>query len=312
MRYDFLSSSTCNMCRSGSRKMIGMRLNASQGLAPRKVPGIAVSVMQCENCALIYPDPLPKPENMSDHYGVPPEEYWRNTSPWTSDYFSSQIATVKRLLPFREGMSALDIGAGRGLGMASIAHAGFEPTGIEASVPFRDHAIRESGIEPKRLFLTSIEDAHFEPESFDFINFGAVLEHLYDPDAALRQALQWLRPGGIIHVEVPSSGHLITRILNRFFRLRGTNYVSHISPMHTPFHIYEFSHRSFTENGLRNGYEVAEHQIDVCEIAHVPGVLHPIFRWWMNRSKQGMQLVVYLRKLHPPRASPDIMAAQPK
>ncbi len=89
--------------------------------------------------------------------------------------------------------------------------------------------------------MSSVEDADFPARSFDFITFGAVLEHLYSPSLALSRALGWLRPGGIIQAEVPSSDHLLSKLLNFYFRLRGTNYVTHLSPMHPPFHLYEFS-----------------------------------------------------------------------
>ena len=57
-------------------------------------------------------------------------------------------------------------------------------------------------------------------ESFDFISFGAVLEHLYDPDFAISRALQWLKPDGLIHLEVPSANWLVRRSVNAYFRLR--------------------------------------------------------------------------------------------
>jgi hypothetical protein len=67
--------------------------------------------------------------------------------------------------------------------------------------------------------------------------------------------------------------------------------------MHPPFHLYEFTLRSFKK------YEIAEHSFEVCSIPHVPKFLHPLFRWWMCRTDSGMQLTIYLRAPGPPVAA---------
>jgi 2-polyprenyl-3-methyl-5-hydroxy-6-metoxy-1,4-benzoquinol methylase len=43
----------------------------------------------------------------------------------------------------------------------------------------------------------------FPEAHFDFITFGAVLEHLYDPSMSIHKAMSWLKPSGIMHIEVP-------------------------------------------------------------------------------------------------------------
>jgi len=291
--YSFRPIQYCDMCRSTRFKMLGMRLNQSQGYRPKSVSGIAVSVKQCLDCRLIFADPQPIPERLSDHYGVDPEEYWNPgqvTDTEVAGYFRDEIATAKQLLGFRPGMTTLDVGVGLGRSMKALTDAGFEVHGIEPSETFHRR------LADPRVTLASVEDAEFAGDSFDFITFGAVLEHLYSPGEAIGRALKWLKPGGVIQAEVPSSNHLITRMISSYFKLRGTNYVSHISPMHNPFHLFEFGLDSFRKHGALNGYDVAEHRYSVCEIAHVPAPLKPMFRWWMEKRDSGMQLTVYLRK----------------
>jgi SAM-dependent methyltransferase len=273
-----------------------MRLNRAQGFKPKQVTGIAVGVRQCGECGLIFADPQPEPEHFEDHYGDS-EEFWREDY-FREDpnYFATEIAEAKSLLDARGEAKALDIGAGIGKAMRSLDAAGFETFGIEPSENFRNLAIK-AGADPSRLSLAGIEDATYEPESFDFITFGAVLEHLASPSEALRRALGWLKPGGIIQAEVPSSKWLISQLANLYFRLRGTNYVTNISPMHSPYHLFEFGIRSFELHGARLGYEVALHRYSVCEIPYFPRFVHPLLRWFMERTNKGMQLTVYLRKL---------------
>lgn len=287
LRYSFKPVESCDMCGSADFRLLGLRLNRSQGMHPRRVGGIAVSVKKCRDCGLIFADPLPIPENIDDHYGVPPEDYWGSIPDWSPAYFSREIEVAKRLLAFTPGMTALDIGAGLGNAMRSLTAAGFDTWGIEPAKPFYDHALKQ--VNPERLQLAALEDAEFS-QGFDFITFGAVLEHLYSPGRALAKAMQWLKPGGIIQVEVPNADHFVAKLIDCYFRLRGTNYVTHTSPMHSPYHLYEFTLRSFKR------YKVAEHRFDVCEIAHFPRPLHPLLRWWMNLTDTGMQLTVYLRR----------------
>ncbi len=66
----------CNMCGASDQfSVLGKRLNASQGTKPSRKIGITTTVCKCNNCNLIFANPLPIPENIQDHYGVPPESY---------------------------------------------------------------------------------------------------------------------------------------------------------------------------------------------------------------------------------------------
>ncbi|MEO7276567.1 MAG: class I SAM-dependent methyltransferase [Sphingomicrobium sp.] len=290
--YTFRTIEHCDMCRATDFKMLGMRLNATQGLRPKSVSGIGISVKECRACGLIFPDPQPIPASIQDHYGVPPEEYWHDFD-FEEDptYMAEEIAAAKRLLGFRQGMRALDIGVGLGHMMRAMERAGFEAQGIEPSASF--HA----RLDQTKVQLATAEDAEFLPNSFDFITFGAVLEHLYSPSLAIERALVWLKPGGVIHVHVPSSKHLIAKLINLFYRLRGTNYITHLSPMHLPYHLYEFDVESFRRNGRLLGYEVAQVDHEVCVVSHVPAPLVPAFRLYMDRTGKGMMFTAYLRKV---------------
>lgn len=301
MRYEFIPVSACEMCGSTQHKMMGLRLNRTQGYRPRQASGIAVSVKRCRECDLIFSDPRPKPANISDHYGIPAESYWTSAAEWeTSEhYFAREISEAKRLLDFQPGMKALDIGAGLGNAMTAMQRAGFDVYGIEPSAPFRGKAIERMSIPEDRLRLASIEEAEFRESTFDFITFGAVLEHIQEPGRAIERAMRWLKPGGVMQAEVPSSHWLVNRIANAFFLVHGLNYVSNLSPMHSPFHLYEFGLESFRRHARRAGYQVAQHRVAVCEIYHLPKILHPLLRAYMRRTGTGMQLTVWLRRSPP-------------
>ena len=299
MKYHFREILVCEMCgdKTDDHKVLGQRLNKSQGLRPKTKTGISVSVLKCTNCGLIYSNPQPIPFDLQDHYGTPPEAYWKDEYfVWQPTYFSSQIEKAKELLGFKAGMKALDIGAGLGKAMLSMQNKGFEVFGLEPSIPFYERAISKMGIEKDKLQLGAVEDLEYEKESFDFITFGAVFEHLYEPSMCLEKALSWLKPGGIIHIEVPSSRWLLPKFMNFYFKLRGTNYVTNLSPMHSPFHLHEFDLKSFNKLSNRLNFQIANYRYDVCSLYYFPKIFHGILRSYMKATDKGMQLTIFLKK----------------
>lgn len=297
MKYSFEAVTACNMCGAvGAEKILGKRLNKSQGWRPAKRGGISTTIVQCKRCDLIYANPQPVPENLEQHYGMPADSYWKPEYFQLDDaYFDHQIATFFRIYGKREHLAALDIGAGIGKCMIALEKAGFDVSGFEPSLPFYDKAIDRMRINPSKLRRSSIETSDYPENSFDFITFGAVLEHLYDPSFALQKALEWCKPGGLIHVEIPSAKWLVNRIANLVYKVQGLDYVSNISPMHAPFHLYEFGLKSFQANARILGYQIVYHCFYVCN-TYMPAPLDSILKPIMRKSDTGMQLEIWLRK----------------
>jgi len=286
------------MCgsKTDTHKILGKRLNGSQGKNPNNKIGITTTIVKCTNCGLIYSNPQPVPFDIQDHYGVPPESYWKeNYFTITDNYFQGEIERLKKLLDFKDGMKSLDIGAGLGKQMIALSKSGFETYGFEPSKQFYERAISKMGINSDRLKLGMIEEVEYPENYFDFISFGAVLEHLYDPSDSILKALKWLKPNGIIHIEVPSSNWLIGKIINIFYKLKRTDYVGNLSPMHEPYHLHEFTLKSFQEHSKKNDYELAFNEYYVCQ-TFMPKIADYFLKPYMKWTNTGMQLCVWLRK----------------
>lgn len=179
--------------------------------------------------------------------------------------------------------------------MLALETYGFKTYGLEPSESFYMRAIEKMGISKDRLQFSSVEDAEYTDRQFDFIAFGAVLKHIYDSSSAIEKALRWLKLGGLIQLEVPSSGWLTNKIYNWIYRIQGLDYVGNISPMHNPFHLYEFGLTSFEKHAARFNYEIAQYQYLVCE-TFLPKNLNPIIKPLMAKTNTEMQLSVWLRK----------------
>lgn len=284
------------MCRGEEFKILGRRLNQSQGRNPRRKTGIAVTVVKCMHCGLKFPNPLPIPLDIAEHYGIDPEKYWTGIYLHVNeDSFAPLINRLQKLLPFSKGQKTLDVGAGLGHLMKGLQKNGYDSYGVEPSEPFYSSARERYSISEEYLKNTTIEEAEFENAFFDFVTFGAVLEHLYDPDYCLQKALAWLRPGGIIHMEVPNADWLSAKLFNLYYKLTLSGFVANLSPMHPPYHLYEFTRDSFEKHGLLNGYEIIFYDVHTCQ-TYMPGILDRPLRRYMDHRKKGMQLEVWLRK----------------
>lgn len=297
-QYSFFHITECNMCGAdiGNLKPFGRRLDKQQGFSPNRKVGISISVCKCLKCGLVFSNPLPRPANIQDHYGVPPESYWGESYFLTSpDYFKTEIEWFKSLVRFEPGMKSLDIGAGIGKQMIVLSRSGFDAYGLEPGEGFYERAISNMKIPKEKISLSTLENAEYDSEFFDFISFGAVLEHLYDPSYCIKKAITWLKKDGLIHIEVPSSSWLISKLINTLYRLKGLDYVTNISPMHNPYHLYEFTPKSFILNGLNSEYKLADHKYYVCK-TFMPKWMDPGLKKYMKLTNTGMQLCVWLKK----------------
>lgn len=296
--YSFDKIINCEICNSEKEhhKILGIRLNQSQGFNPKNKVGIATGVKKCKICNLIFSDPLPIPNKVEDHYNLS-ENYFQNKDlKWKHGYLLEKILFVKKLLPFVPGMKALDVGAGAGQAMKTLEIENFDTFGCEPAKDFYNYAIKENGVLKNKIKLGKIEDIDYEENFFDFISFDAVLEHFYKPRFCVEKALKWLKPNGIIQIEVPSCNWVIAKLINLYFFLIRSNYVTNLSPMHNPYHLYEFDLKTFQTLGEKVGFNVECYKYDVGEVLFIPKFLHPIFKWYMKKTNTGLVLTVYLRK----------------
>jgi len=118
---------------------------------------------------------------------------------------------LQRYTPL-EGKKLLEIGSGFGVTLAVLSKRykvdgyGVEPDGIGFSASFA--ASRElfaaNGLDAARIMAGVGEKLPFQDESFDIVYSCNVLEHTKDPERVLHEAIRVLRPGGVLHFEIPN------------------------------------------------------------------------------------------------------------
>jgi len=110
-------------------------------------------------------------------------------------------AKLRRLQRHGAQGCLLDIGACSGVFLNEARQFGFEVAGIEPGVENCQRAQRQFDL---TLHCGTVEEVDLAPESVDVLFSNHVFEHILDPLAALRRAVQWLRPGGLLMIEVPN------------------------------------------------------------------------------------------------------------
>lgn len=122
-----------------------------------------------------------------------------------SDYFASDRSEAVPLLP--AGLRhLLDVGGGAGAFLAAVKRA--HPTVRTTLVELTDDA---STLAKARPGVDAVWTGNFldwrTDERFDCVSFLDVLEHMADPEQALRQARSLLTPTGSVLMSIPNVGH---------------------------------------------------------------------------------------------------------
>ncbi len=176
-----------------------------------------------------YPVPEPRPDPRVDRKF---ERVW---------------ALVREQLPCR---AFLDAGCGSGLYLEALGTLEERPAriaGVDLSQRILETARQtaaRSGVEPE-LRQASLDALPFDDGEFDVVLCTQVLEHVPDPEAALRELARVLEPEGRFVITTDNRRNVVTRVLNaprnevvRALGLRGRR--GRIESPATPFHASEF------------------------------------------------------------------------
>ena len=82
-----------------------------------------------------------------------------------------------------------------------------------------------------RVFVGDLLDAPFAPKTFDVITALHVLEHVYHPQDVVKRLWQWLKPGGIVYLQIPNIYGFEARLFRSYwFGLELPRHLYHFSP----------------------------------------------------------------------------------
>lgn len=187
-------------------------------------------VICCDNCGFTYADV----DASQDDYNL----YYED-----SNMYSEDAALKAKITGNREEMrykilseyvrnsdKILDVGCGGGGLLKYLRQKGFvNICGVDPSAT-SIKKIKENGIDG---YVCNVFDPVPEElyESFDVVCFTAVLEHIYDLNFCIEQLSKYLKPDGLLYIEVPAveGFEKVYRKLPNYFNHEHINYFSMIS-----------------------------------------------------------------------------------
>ena len=211
---------------------------------------------RCAECDLIYLNPRPTEVASSAYYKnleyLPFSSTIGNQTALTRLYGGLRRYNLKwkrrRITSVHQKGRLLDVGCGTGEFLSEMRNAGWEVAGIERDNEASKFARHKLRLEVISGGAEAIKEIHGK---FDIITLWHVLEHLYQPKAALESLAQRLGDGGMIVVAVPN-------IASNDFKFYRDNWVA----VEAPRHVQHFSVKTLQALAATTGLDLVRwHQL---------------------------------------------------
>ena len=222
----------CELCGNRNVEIVGTRDRDSSPL----------QVVMCSACGLVWNDPRPSAEALAAYYREEYRQDYKGTlEPKPRHTLRAVRVAIERCRQLKNdlppGQPVLDLGAGGGEVVYVLRKLGFEASGIEPNEGYARFA-RERLQVP--VASGRWQEAAISPDSLSAVTLFHVMEHLDQPLEAARLIRKWLRPGGLLWIEVPNVEAVCQAPSHRFHRA----------------HLYNFNPATLAELGRRAGFEV--------------------------------------------------------
>lgn len=204
--------------------------------------GKPLQSVMCPRCGLVWNDPRPSAEELRQYY----REQYRQDYKQTAEPKPKHTVRAARVActrcaeitqAFRPKDEILDLGAGGGEVVYVLQRLGYKARGIEPNEGYARFARERLGASVESGFW---QEAPIPAGSVDAVTLFHVLEHIDQPLEAISLIRKWLRPGGLLWIEVPCVEATCQAPIHRFHRA----------------HLYNFNPGSLAALGRRAGYDV--------------------------------------------------------
>src|SRR6266850_5551648 len=198
-------AANCNNCGACEREVVFR-------------PGVAQKhqIVRCMNCGLMYAYPRAT-ANIVNYVaaGQTGEPMSLHTPEVIRSFdklpdYEPIGLDLRKLLP--RGKTLLEVGCHAGVLLDRFRGQGWSVSGVEPDGRAANFARSHYGLDVK---ASTLEDAGYDPATFDAVVMLHVIEHLDDPAATVQAIARVLRPGGILVIETPVYDTLMYRLLGR-------------------------------------------------------------------------------------------------
>lgn len=163
--------------------------------------------VKCKACSLIFQNPQESLDTTKKRYQ---DSYFKYEVENQYNFFNLVKKTIDdfQVLPLLpEKARILEVGSATGLFLQYMDSLGYSSTGIEVCKESVEYGREHFKV---NLLHTTLEESGLKPDSFDFVHFSHLIEHLNDPRSFLKTISSLLRKKGYVVVTTPNASGLFS------------------------------------------------------------------------------------------------------
>ena len=203
------------------------------------------TVYKCADCGLGFLDPRPDQDELqdlykNDYFSSHYDEGLKVDSLEMKRRISQEDHRIKFFRNLKRHGKVLDIGCGMGYFLYACRKHGYEVEGQDVSGDSASYVRSELKIP---VTTGQIEEIDIGDNSMDIITMWHALEHTPDPRKHLKKAWNWLKPDGLLIVDVPNHEGMDAKKM--WDKWNGWS---------LPYHLYHFTPDTLTDMLLQHGF----------------------------------------------------------
>ena len=241
--------------------------------------------LKCDNCNLVFMDPLPNAKELTDNFYSKESGYHAKAVKNLKEikkYGKKFTKVIDGLTRFKVAGNLLDVGCANGEFLFLAKKHGFDVQGAEANAYTADIAMN-NGL---TVFNGTLQEARFEDHYFSVIYLGDIIEHVTDPVALIKECKRILKKEGIFVVSTPNADCfwvLATQYICRWF-------VFPWSVLHPPYHLYLFSADNLRKLMNILDFKVLKVEYDSPSLRHELGVTGLLKKY---KNEKSVKILLY-------------------
>ncbi len=218
---DFTESVACDLCGTKEHSSIyenkftlaDFSKNRTASFTYASPDSSRGAIVSCSNCNLVYMNPRDK--DIASLYEGAEDPYYFSSKEDRHISFERDLKELHSVLNLSSGIGKklLDVGCSYGFFMDVAQKQGWEVYGCELS---KKQSAYASQIH-KNVCNQPLGQCGFKENYFDVIVLYDVLEHVTSPSVFLKEAMRFLKKGGVVAITTPDFSSLSAYIMGRFW-----------------------------------------------------------------------------------------------